>query len=237
MLYLIGLGLNQHSLTHEGKLALKKCKKIYLESYTVSFPYTPKELELTLARKITLLTREKVESDFLIKEAKKQAIALLVYGSPLFATTHSTLLEDCLTAKVKTKVLLNASVFDALSLTGLHVYKFGKIASMPQWEKNFTPDSFLDIVKENKKTHGHSLILIDIDLTCQDAISQLQTVLASKKMSLDKLLICSKMGTTHQKIHYNTLKVLKQRDIPKPFCIIIPAKLHFTEESFLKFFS
>ena len=45
MLYLIGLGLNAHSVSREGMNILKTCKKIYLENYTVDFPYPLAELE------------------------------------------------------------------------------------------------------------------------------------------------------------------------------------------------
>ena len=38
MLYLIGLGLNEKSISLEGLEAVKKCKKVYLEGYTVDFP-------------------------------------------------------------------------------------------------------------------------------------------------------------------------------------------------------
>jgi diphthine synthase len=237
MLYIIGLGLNKNSITEEGKQALKKCKKIYLENYTVKFPYSQNTLEKSLKRKLISLGREKVESDFLISEAKKQNIALLVYGSPLFATTHTTILEDCQEAKIKTKIIFNSSIFDAISLTGLQLYKFGKIASMPQWETNFKPDSFLNLVLQNQKSNSHSLILIDIDLSSKEALAQLQQSINKKPIKLSKILICSRLGTSQEKIYYNTLKNLKNLTIKEPFCIIIPSKLHFTEEDFLKNFN
>ena len=70
MLYLIGLGLNEKGITIEGLEAIKKCNKIYLESYTIDFPYEIKKLEKIINKKIITLKREDVEGDFLIKEAK-----------------------------------------------------------------------------------------------------------------------------------------------------------------------
>ena len=93
MLYLIGLGLNEKGISIEGREALKKCKKIYLENYTVEFPYRIDKLEKVVGRKIVSLGRGEVESERLSIEANKEDICLLVYGCPLFATTHVSLVE------------------------------------------------------------------------------------------------------------------------------------------------
>jgi len=243
MLYLIGLGLNEKSLSLEGLEAIKKCHHVYLETYTVNFPYDFKDLEsfnLTGKKSFTAFERGDVESDRLVKEAKNKDVALMVYGSPLFATTHQTLVEDCKKAKVQVKVIHSASIFDALAETGLQLYKFGKITSMPKWQKSFTPDSFLDIVRENNSIKAHSIILVDIGLKLQDALAQLKTAAEKKQLKLDKLVICSRMGTKNQKIIYadiKSLEKLKNEDIKLPFCIIIPSEMHFMEEQALKGFS
>jgi diphthamide biosynthesis methyltransferase len=44
MLYLIGLGLNTKGISKEGLLILEKCHKVYIEGYTVDFPYDLEEL-------------------------------------------------------------------------------------------------------------------------------------------------------------------------------------------------
>lgn len=234
MLYLIGLGLNEKSISLEGKEALAKCNKIYLESYTVDFPYTLEELEKSLGKKIEKLGRDKVESDKLVKESKKENVALLVYGCPLFATTHTTLLLDCKKEKVKTRVIYNASVFDAIAETGLQLYKFGKITSMPKWQKSFTPDSFLNIVKENQSINAHSLILTDIGLNLSEALTQLEIASKNKNLKLDQVIIASSMGTDKAKIYYDSLEKLKSKKVSMPFCIILPAELHFLEKEYLE---
>ena len=45
MLYIIGLGLEINGISLHGKKILKSAavKKVYLEEYTVDFPYTKKE--------------------------------------------------------------------------------------------------------------------------------------------------------------------------------------------------
>ncbi len=233
MLYLIGLGLNEKGISQEGLEAIKKCKKIYLENYTVNFPYSQKVLEKNLKKKIILAGRDFVESDKLIKEAKKENIALLIYGSPLTATTHITLIQEAKKNKVKTEIVYNASIFDAITETGLQIYKFGKIASMPKWQKNFTPTSFMEIVKKNLEIDAHSLILIDISLELNEAIEELEKSAEEYKLKFDKIIICSRLGTKDKKIVYDKVENLKNKEIKKPYCIIIPSKLHFVEQEVL----
>jgi len=234
MLYIIGTGLNEKGISLEGKEAIKNSKEIYLESYTVEFPYILKNLEKSVGRKIIPLEREKTESEFIVQKAKKENIVLLVYGCPLFATTHISLVQDCKKNKTKYHIIYSASIFDAIGETGLQLYKFGKISSMPQWQKNFTPDSFMDFVKENQSINAHSLILIDIGLKFNDALEQLKKASKNKKIKLDKIIVCSKLGTSKGKIFYDSISKLKNKKIANPFCIILPEKLHFLEEEFLK---
>jgi diphthine synthase len=238
MLYIIGLGLNEKGISLEGCEALKRCKKVYLEGYTVNFPYSVKELQRIVGenRKISVLGRDGVEDSKLVKEGKKDDICLLVYGSPLFATTHMTLISDCKKAKVKVKIVYGASIFDALGSTGLQLYKFGKISSMPKWQKSFTPDSFLDFVIENKKIEAHSLILVDIGLEFKDALEELKVAGKNKKVKLGKIVVCSSLGSDKGKIYYGEIEDLIKKKVKMPYCFIIPGKMHFFEEDVLKGF-
>lgn len=230
MLYIIGLGLNENGISKQGLLALEKCHKVYLESYTVDFPYKIEDLHLG-KKNIVKLRREDVESNKLIKEAKSRDIALLVYGSPLFATTHLTLLLDAREQEVEVKVIYSASVFDSIGETGLQLYKFGKIASMPDWFSHTNkPMSFIEIIKENQSIKAHSLLLIDIGLSFGRAIQQLQEATDEKELKLDKLIICSRLGTDEQEIFYDSVENLKNQKVRQPFCFIIPSELHFLEQ-------
>jgi diphthine synthase len=233
MLYLIGLGLNNNSMSKEGLETVKRCKKIYLEGYTVDFPYTIKDLETEIERKIIVLGRDEVESERLIKEAKENDVCLLVYGSPLFATTHNSLLMDCRRDKIKFKVIYNASIFDAIAETGLQLYKFGKISSMAKWTDSFEPDSFLDIVKENISINAHSLILVDIGLEFDKALEQFKKAVDKRRIKINKLIICSNLGNGNSKIVYEDIANIRRLKINPPFCFIIPGKMHFLEQEFL----
>lgn len=238
MLYLIGLGLNENSLSSEAIKELEKCKKIYLETYTINFPYDTALLENKINNKIIPLNRNDVESNQIVKESKKENIALLVYGSPLFATTHISILIEAEKLKVKTRIIYSASVFDAISETGLQLYKFGKISSMPKFQKSFRPDSFLEFVEQNSSIKAHSLILIDIGLELNDALDELESSvnIRENKIKIDKLLVCSRLGTKDSKIYYGTIDKLKKIKVLLPYCIIIPSEMHFIEKESIERF-
>ena len=238
MLYIIGLGLNVDGISVFGLEIAKKCKKVYLENYTVDFPYSEGELREKLGlKKIFLADRNFVESEEIVDEAKRMDVALLVYGSPLTATTHISLINECKRLGVKYKVIYSASIIDAVAETGLQLYKFGKITSMPEWKKNFTPDSFMETVKENKSIHSHSLILADIGLSFQDALKQLEESARKHNLKLGKIIICQSLGTKNSKIHYRFIEEFEEfTGVRTPFCIIIPEKLHFMEKEVLESF-
>ncbi len=237
MLYLIGLGLNVDGISAYGLEIVKRCKKVYLETYTVDFPYSEGELKDFLKKKIIPADREFVESLEIIDEAKKMDVALLIYGSPLTATTHISLIQEAKRCKIKYKIIYNASILDAVAETGLQLYKFGKITSMPKWDekKNFVPSSFMKIVQENQSMKAHSLILIDIGLEFQDALEQLKKSAEEYKIKLKKILVCQALGTKHKKIMYRDLEELEEfTGVKKPYCMIIPSKLHFMEKEILE---
>lgn len=230
MLYIIGLGLNKRGISDEGLEIARRCKKIYLENYTVDFPYEINKIEEVVGKKIALADRDFVEGLKFIDEARRMDVALLVYGSPLTATTHITILQEAKASNVKCKVIFSASVLDAVAETGLQIYKFGKIASMPEFEA----DSFMEIVKDNQKINAHSLILIDIGLELSDALEKLKKASEKHKVKIDKIIVGQCLGTKYSKVFYERIENLESLKIRKPYCIIIPSKLHFVEKEFLE---
>ncbi len=239
MLYIIGLGLNENGISAEGLEIVKRCKTVYLENYTVEFPYSVNSISELIGKKVKVVDREYVESLEIIDESVKKSIALLVYGDPLMATTHITIMDECRKSGVKYKVVHAASILDAVSETGLQIYKFGKIASMPKWDiqKKFEPMSFMETIMENKSIQAHSLILCDIGLKFKDAMKQLK--IAAEKANfknIGNIVVCSKLGTPYSHVWYDFIQNLEEKNINAPFCIIIPGKMHFVEQEYLEGF-
>ncbi len=224
--YLIGLGLDKNSISADAVETLKKCDKIYLENYTVKFPYSLDELGFDFE----LVNREFVESEKVLSNAKDKTIALLVYGDALSATTHTHLILSCKKQGIEYKIFHNSSIMTAVAETGLSLYKFGKVASLPNWKEHKNkPKSFMDYLKENKKIEAHTLILADIGLNFERAIEQLKESGFDMK---EKIVILSNAGLNSQKIFYETPEKIKK--VHEPYCIIVPGKMGEYEESALK---
>jgi diphthine synthase len=196
----------------------------------VEFPYPAEMLEKTIRKKTLPANRDFIENFNIINEASGKDTALLVYGSPLTATTHIILIQECERRGIKCEIIYNASILDAVAETGLQVYKFGKITSLP----NFEADSFTETIKENQAINAHSLILIDIGLGFKVAIERIKESLKRKKIKIDNILVCSRLGTKDKKIIYGNLNEISNEEIKAPFCFIIPGKLHFVEEERLR---
>ena len=236
MLYLIGIGLDKDDVSVKGLKLIKQCKKVYWENYTNVYPYSQSELEKVLGIKVIPAGREFVESgEQLLKEAKSKKIALLISGDPLSATTHVDLMLRAKEKKIKTKIIHSSSVFTAVAETGLQLYKFGKTGSIAKWQKSFRPDSFYDIIKGNLIYEAHTLLLIDIGLSVQEALGYLETIAKARDpQMLDRtIIICEKLGTDKRKFVKGKISSLMNKKFKLPACIVIPGKLHFMEEEAL----
>lgn len=243
MLFLIGLGISG-DITLRGLELAKKCE-VYSETHTGILPggWVAKTEKL-IGKKIILLGREKLESEFIVKKAKENEVALLVPGDPLSATTHYTHVQDAKKAGVRVEVVHNSSIFSAApGKAGLQQYKFGKTATLAYWRENYEPTSALGIVEANLKNGMHTLLLLDLDkklgqMDAEAAFSQIEKM--EKKLGrkiIEKMVVLSRVGWEDEKISYGKIGELRGKNLGKPpFCFIIPGKLHFTEEENLEEF-
>ena len=230
MLYLIGIGLDKAGFSFEAYNAVKNSRVVYLEDYTVELPFEKEDIEELIEKKTKPVDREFVESFEVLKEAKEKNVSLLVYGSPLMATTHISLILEAKRRKIPYRIIQGASVFDAVAETGLQVYKFGKTASMP----NFEADSFMEIIKENLSIKAHTLILVDIGLKFKDAVERLEKLMTKNKINVEKAVVCEHLGLKDSRTYYNSFSKLRALKIKAPFCFVIPSDLHFLEKEFLE---
>jgi len=236
---LVGLGLDVGSISAEALEAVKTCDVIYLENYTVNFPYSVEELSKSLGVAIKELSREQVEDESIVEESREKNVALLVYGDCLSATTHMQLIMRCKQEKISYFIFQNASILIAVARAGLSPYKFGKVASMPSWKEHTNkPTSFVSYLKDNSSIEAHSLILTDIGLELSDSLAQLDESCKKEDYSLpEKIIVLSSAGTDFEKIYFDSVMGLKRLDVMKPFCLIIPGELHFAEREALEVLS
>ena len=247
-LYLIGLGLNnEKDISVKGLETVKKCDKVYLESYTSLLQCSKEQLEKFYGKKIILADRETTEQgdENIVEEARTKKVAFLIVGDPLSATTHIQLFKLAKEKKVEVKVIHNASVLTAIGETGLELYKFGKTTSIPFLEEHPNLETPYQVIKDNLKIGLHTLCLLDLKpaenkfMTIKEALEILEQIEKKRKEKMinEKSLVigCARLGSDGQIIKAGTLLELKKIEFGKPpYCLIIPGKLHFVEEEMIK---
>jgi diphthine synthase len=236
-LYMIGIGLNdEKDISVKGLEAVRKCSRIFLESYTSMLAVPVSRLEEFYGKKIILANRDMVEknSDEILTEGDT---AFLVIGDVFSATTHVDLMLRAREKGIDVRIIHGASVVSVVGVTGLEVYKFGKTTSIPfENEKVKTP---VEVLEGNQRLGLHTLFLLDLRpdegrfLTIKGAAEYLI------KNGVDDVpaIGCARLGADDAIIKYMKLSELKKQEFGKPpYCLIIPGKLHFMEEESLKRF-
>jgi len=246
MLSLIGLGLfDEKDLTIRGLEESKNADRVYAEFYTSRWHGDVKRLEKMIDKKIEIVDRKDLEeeSNRIIEEAKNKKIVVLVLGDPLVATTHTSLLSDAKKAGVKTEVVHNASIYSAVTETGLHLYKFGRTVTIPFPEKSESTDTLADAIEKNMKMGLHTLLLLDVISEKKKYMRPeegMKILLRIKKRFFTedkKIIVFARAGSNKPSIAYSEVKDLIKRDFGEPpFAIIILGKLHFTEREYLENF-
>jgi diphthine synthase len=243
MFYLVGIGLKPEHITLEAIEALKKCDDIFLDAYTSTYAEgSIEQLEGIIGKKIITLKRKGVEEgfDLILRNLKARDVALVVFGNSLTATTHVQLLIDARRMGIKTTVLPGISLTNILGKTGLDEYKFGRTISIVFQEGNYAPESFYDLLIENKKSGLHTLCLLDIKaeenkmMPITEALKILEDIEKKRKLSLVKesrLIGLYGLGGKNEKIRPgNIAELMKSGPLVFPQALIVCGKLNSKEE-------
>ena len=225
MLHIISLGLfDKKDISVKGLEICKKCDFLYLEKYTNFFDSNAKELEEFIGKKIIEIKRENLENKSLelIKKAKNSDIGIFIPGDCFSATTHISLLLEARKRGVESNVVHGSSVLTAIGETGLSLYNFGKITTIPFDNKNVK--SPIEVLKNNQ----NRLMSINGGLK----------YLLENKIDENTLIVgCCGLGSEKKEIRAGKIKDLIDYEFKiYPQCFIIPGKLHFTEEEALEMF-
>ncbi|HSB47483.1 MAG TPA: diphthine synthase [Candidatus Bilamarchaeum sp.] len=229
-LTLIGTGV-AFDLTLAGIEALRACDEAFIESYTNPIEKAKIDaLGKMIGKEIAVLSREHLESDYLLARAKSRDICVLASGDPLTATTHITLVMEAKSKGITARVIHNSSIHSvAPARAGLQVYRFGKTASLVNPRPNYKPTSSLEIIRENLRRDLHTLVLLDTEPQPMDGKAALALL-----SDFDFAVVLSRVGERDEKITYGKINELKNKELGRPpFCVIMPAKLHPVEQEFL----
>ncbi len=250
MLYIIGIGLNdEKDITVKGLEAVKRSDDIYLEIYTSKMQVPVEKLEEFYDKKIIRATRTLVEQDAksILEKAKAHNVSFLVIGDPLSATTHADLILRAKESKVDVEIIHNASVINAVGSTGLQLYKFGKTTSVPFEDENYQVETHYDVLRDNLSLGYHTLMLLDLKpmegkyMTVSEAIRNLLRIelKRNEKVFTEGIPVVgiARLGSKDQKIAFGKARdVMNVKFGEPPHCLVVPGKLHFVEENFLKQF-
>ena len=249
-LYIIGIGLSdEKDISVRGLETIKRCDLVYLENYTSLLQCSNHTLAKFYNKEIILADRKTTESgdQKIIDEAKTKDVAFLVIGDPFSATTHVELFKLAKQNEVNVEVINNASILTAVGVTGLQLYKFGRTTSIPFIEDHPNLETPYNVLKENKNMGLHTLFLLDLKpeenkfMTINEALTILENIEKKKEEKIiDKntlVIGCARLGTNKPIIQAGELCKIKEVNFGKPpHCLIIPGKLHFTEEEMIKTF-
>jgi len=241
MLYLIGMGMHSKDMSLKALDICKKSSRVFAELYTSPWQGNLRNVEKLIKKKVKIVGRKELEDcmqDFL-EMAKNEDIVILIPGDPLIATTHMSLIFEAKKANIAYEIVHAPSVLTCISRTGLHIYKFGKVLSIPRFSKRYGISSFYLEMLKNLEINAHTLFLIDIDIEPREALKVLKEIDKKNKRIFEKkkIVVCSCLCDKNELILYGKISKIIKNDIKKPACIIVPAELHFTEMEFLKQFS
>ena len=250
MLILAGLGLyDERDITLKTLEYARKADKIYVEFYTSLLTGTTLDkIEKVIGRKIILLTREDIEyrGDKLIEESKNKEVMLLTAGDPMVATTHVDLAIEAKKKGIDVIIINAPSIYSAVGITGLQIYKFGRTASIVFPEPNYFPETPYYVIRDNLKMGLHTLCLLDIQsdknrfMSANEGLKILLELEDRKGENVlsenTKVVVLARVGSLKPKIVYGKIKDLIDYDFGPPLhSIIIPGKLHFMEEEALRY--
>ena len=245
MLWFVGTGINGYrGLSLAALDVLKSCDMVYVERFTSALSDSDLQgLNSILGKEVRPVQRWFVEDGREILEvAKRNEIALVTYGDPLIATTHSELRSRAARNSVKTAVLHSASgIASIIGETGLHVYKFGRIVTMMSEPRSAV--SVYHTIFENLLAGNHTLILTEYSHNegkepfFLDPASVFRMLLDAERDQKNQIVtsdtfavVASRVGMADQKITSGKVGSLAKVDFGAgPHSVIITGSLHFTE--------
>ncbi|MFB6190463.1 MAG: diphthine synthase [Candidatus Nanohaloarchaea archaeon] len=230
MLYLIGLGLDDREITEKGREALGTADRAFAEFYTNTASIDIERLEEETGTEIERLSREEVEQQEKISAALEDGdVAFLVSGDPLTATTHYDIKHRAEEKGEKVEVIHAPSILTSVAETGLNVYKFGRVVTLPESSR---PSSVTDHIADNDSIGLHTLVLLDIDYRADEAAEKLVD------MGVDpgrEAVVIERANHSSQWINVGRLEDMADADLGRtPHSIVLVGEMDHKEQEFLE---
>ncbi|AGK60687.1 diphthine synthase [Archaeoglobus sulfaticallidus PM70-1] len=243
MLIFIGTGLwDAEDISLKGLRYARSSDEVYLELYTSKPNIDTDSLSELIGKEVGLLSRSDLEenSRYLVEKAKERDIVILVPGDPMVATTHTALRVEAKKRGVKTVIIHSSSILSAVcGITGLHIYKFGKSATISYPYREKVSKTPVDVIESNRKINAHTLLFLDLHpepMKIDKAISLLEQV---GNVSEYYGVGIARAGSENMVVKCDKLKNLKEFDFGDPMHILITLspRIHFMEFEYLREFA
>lgn len=253
MLAIIGLGLgSERDISLRGLDAARSSDVVYLEKYTSAFFSPPDAIEGLVGKKVRIAYRDSIEAEgdadpAILEEAREKRVALLVVGTPLFATTHAELVIRAKELQIEVELIHNASIQSVLGCCGFSSYSFGRTVSIPFFTDLWRPMEFYEGIAANLQSGLHTLCLLDIKIreptigtlmgkeraffdrfmTINEALLQIKEAMAAKgrrELEAVRVVGVERFGSPTEKFHYGTIDDLLLVEYGGPLhSLIVPA--------------
>jgi len=245
-LFFVGGGIGGvGGLTVEAVETLKRCDVVYVDVYTSLWDESLLNFVKGIVSNVIPADRKMLEDDMvkIVEEGRERNVALLIPGDPFIATTHNAVRVLAMRRKVPFKVVHGISVISAAaSASGLHNYKFGRMATLPKTEDTTLYTQPLQTLEDNLIRGLHTLFLLDTaggGLTIDEGLQMLDK--AASELGRDFIMpdmlviVLARLGCPDQMIDAGTYESMAAKKYPPPpHTIIIPGPLHFMEREIIK---
>jgi diphthine synthase len=246
MLWFVGTGINGYrGLSIAALDVLRKCDIVYIERFTSALSEVDLQgLNSLLETHTKPVPRWFVEDGReLLEAARTKDVALVTYGDPLIATTHSELRSRAAKDSIKTAILHSASgIASIIGESGLHVYKFGRMVTM--MSELHSAVTVYNTIFQNLLAGSHTLILTEYSHNDEsnepfflDPSSVFKMLLDAERAHKHEIfsddtfaVVASRVGMQDQKITSGKVKSLMKLEFGiGPHSLIVTGALHFTE--------
>lgn len=249
-LYLVGCGLAPDLITLRAIDVARQADYVLMDSYTSRLLGKGSAgLEELIGKDIVVVGRADLEEKVVEKVlslASKKRVALLVVGDPLVATTHNAVVVEAVKRGIEVEVVPGISIVPtALTMSGLMIYKMGRVATITYPVHGVYSEHPYNVLKDNDERGLHTLFLLEMDaekgyyMTVPEAIEILFRLEESKREGLispQRLAVAiGALGDKKkQRVCPGTLKELSsfEADVPHTLIVVSP-KPHFMEEEAL----
>jgi diphthine synthase len=241
MLTFVGLGLyDEHSITVEGREALRNADRVFAEFYTSKLVGTTVEtLESHHDTAIGVRDRTGVEQDPapILDAAAEGPAVFLVAGDPMVSTTHTDLRLRAHERDIDTRIVHGTTAQTAAgSLTGLQNYRFGKATTVPFAHRNQSvPESVIETIADNRERGLHTLCYLDIKAE-EDRYMTASTATERLAPEFSGLgVVVARAGSPDPLVVADRLSALVEREFGDPLhLLVIPGDLHHVEREALE---